>query len=390
MAVFHLYSALNLLWILCNSACINFLQFCLWCLVRPFNKPLYRRLMGSVAQALWVDVTSTSFPRTKLSVSGELPSDPQRPVIILANHQVDADWWYIWQAARYHKAAGNVKIVLKDQLKYLPIIGWGMRLFQFLFLRRRIDQDEEHIKKYMNGLITDDFPFWLVLFPEGTTIHSEYVTKSQVFAAREDRPKFERVLLPRTTGMQIILDAVAEAKPDIYDFTLAFPSYSGEVPTFDMGYGRKVDTEVPSMKSLLAGQAPQGRVAIHSRKFSYEDAATDLQGFLDARWKEKEERLNYFIKHQQFPADEKAVEIELSSSVGAVFRLWLGITLLCIILPFVMMLFFPLYFVWVVYCFVYSVYDRTTNFWWPYIFNLFLERAAKTHDHFKRHQAKYM
>ncbi|POM68135.1 1-acyl-sn-glycerol-3-phosphate acyltransferase [Phytophthora palmivora] len=72
MAVFHLYSALNLLWILCNSACINFLQFCLWCLVRPFNKPLYRRLMGSVAQSLWVDVTSTSFPQTKLSVTGEL------------------------------------------------------------------------------------------------------------------------------------------------------------------------------------------------------------------------------------------------------------------------------------------------------------------------------
>ncbi|KAE9029183.1 hypothetical protein PR003_g2964 [Phytophthora rubi] len=388
MAVFHLYSALNLLWILCNSACINFLQFCLWCLVRPFDKPLYRRLMGSVAQALWVDVTSTSFPQTKLSVSGELPTDPTRPVILIANHQVDADWWYIWQAARHQHAAGNIKIVLKDQLKYLPIIGWGMRLFQFLFLRRRIDEDAAHIKKYMGGLIADDFPFWLVLFPEGTTIHSEYVTKSQAFAAREGRPKLERVLLPRTTGMQIILDAVADTKPDIYDLTLAFPSYSGEVPTFDMGYGRKVDTEVPSMKSLLAGKAPVGRVAMHSRKFSYEDAATDLQGFLDARWKEKEERMNYFIEHQKFPGDETTVEMELSTSVRAVFRLWLGITLSCIVLPVVMMLFFPLYFLWVVYCFVYSVYDRTTNFWWPYIFNLFLERAAKTHDRFKRQQTK--
>ncbi|GMF35922.1 unnamed protein product [Phytophthora fragariaefolia] len=270
---------------------------------------------SSVAQALWVDVTSTSFPQTKLSVSGELPADPRRPAILIANHQVDADWWYIWQAARHQRAAGNVKIVLKDQLKYLPIIGWGMRLFQFLFLRRRIDEDAAHIKQYMGGLIADDFPFWLVLFPEGTTIHAEYVAKSQAFAAREGRPKFERVLLPRTAGMQIILDAVADAKPDIYDLTLAFPSYSGEVPTFDMGYGRKVDTEVPSMKSLLAGKAPVGRVAIHSRKFSYEDAATDLQGFLDARWKEKEERLNYFIEHQKFPGDEGTVDMELSNDI---------------------------------------------------------------------------
>ncbi|RLN59685.1 hypothetical protein BBJ29_003648 [Phytophthora kernoviae] len=345
--------------------------------------------MGSVAQSLWVDVTSTSFPQTKLQVTGELPKDNERPAILIANHQVDADWWYIWQAARHQQAAGNIKIVLKDQLKYLPIIGWGMRLFQFLFLRRRIDEDEQHIKKYMDGLIQDDFPFWLVLFPEGTTIHQEYVTKSKAFGAREGRPKFERVLLPRTTGMQIILDAVADAKPDIYDLTLAFPSYSGEVPTYDMGYGRKIDTEVPSMKTLLAGTAPAGRVALHSRKFSYDEAASNLGAFLDARWQEKEERLNYFIEHQKFPGEDTE-EIELSTSLWAVFRLWLGITLSCIMLPLVMMSFFPLYFIWVVYCFIYSVYDRTTNFWWPYIFNLFLERAVTAHGHFKRHQAKYL
>lgn len=49
-------------------------------------------------------------------------------------------------AARAHKGAGNIKIVLKDQLKYVPIIGWGMRLFEFLFLRRSIDHDSAHIK----------------------------------------------------------------------------------------------------------------------------------------------------------------------------------------------------------------------------------------------------
>lgn len=61
---------------------------------------------------------------------------------------------------------------------------------------------------------------------------------------------------------------------------------------------------------------------MHSRKFSYEDAATDLQGFLDARWKEKEERLNYFIEHQKFPGDDTTVEMELS-----VWRLvtWYGV-----------------------------------------------------------------
>lgn len=114
--------------------------------------------------------------------SGQLPTDTSRPSIIIANHQVDADWWYIWQAARASRGAGNIKIVLKDQLKYLPVIGWGMRLFEFLFLRRSIDHDAVHITNYIDGLVHDDFPFWLVIFPEGTTIHMEYVAKSQAFA----------------------------------------------------------------------------------------------------------------------------------------------------------------------------------------------------------------
>jgi hypothetical protein len=42
------------------------------------------------------------------------------------------------------------------------------------------------------------------------------------------------------------------------------------------------------------------------------------------------------------------------------------------------------YTLWVVYCFIHSIYDRTTNFWWPYIFNLILERANKTRDSLKR------
>lgn len=113
------------------------------------------------------------------------------------------------------------------------------------------------------------------------------------------------MLLPRTSGLQIILDAVNDVKPDIYDMTIAFPTYTGEVPTFEMGYSRKVDTDVPSMKSLLAGQGPQ-HVAIHSKKYSYEEATQNLERFLDARWQEKEERLSYFIENQQFPVENEA------------------------------------------------------------------------------------
>jgi lysocardiolipin and lysophospholipid acyltransferase len=120
------------------------------------------------------------------------------------------------------------------------------------------------------------------------------------FFFRTQRPQFKHVVLPRTSGMEIILDAVKDVRPDIYDLTIAFPSYSGEIPTFEMGYDRKTDTDVPSMKSLLAGKSP-GQVAVHARKFSYAEAEKDLQKFLDTRWAEKDVRLAHFIKHQKFP-----------------------------------------------------------------------------------------
>jgi lysocardiolipin and lysophospholipid acyltransferase len=136
---------------------------------------------------------------------------------------------------------------------------------------------------------------------------------AELLICREKRPKFEHVLLPRTSGLQIIMDAVKDAKPDIYDLTIAFPSYSGEVPTYDMGYGRKTDTEVPSMKSLLAGKGPES-VSIHAQKFAFDDVTGDLQEFLDTRWKEKEARMNYFIEHQCFPEakDEGVKRLHLS------------------------------------------------------------------------------
>lgn len=122
------------------------------------------------------------------------------------------------------------------------------------------------------------------------------------------------MLLPRTSGLQIILDAVQDAKPDIYDLTIAFPTYSGEVPTYDMGYGRKKDTDVPSMKSLLAGKGPKS-VSIHAQKFSFDEVTGDLQGFLDKRWTEKEARMNYFIEHQRFPQAEGEESMRLNLSV---------------------------------------------------------------------------
>ncbi|CAJ0647929.1 9795_t:CDS:2 [Entrophospora sp. SA101] len=54
------------------------------------------------------------------SVKLELPER----IILIANHQIYADWIYIWTFAYLANAHGAVKIILKDSLKWLPIFGW--------------------------------------------------------------------------------------------------------------------------------------------------------------------------------------------------------------------------------------------------------------------------
>jgi lysocardiolipin and lysophospholipid acyltransferase len=44
--------------------------------------------------------------------------------------------------------------------------------------------------EYMQSLINDNFPFWLVIFPEGTTIHTEYVAKTKAYAEKYARSSF--------------------------------------------------------------------------------------------------------------------------------------------------------------------------------------------------------
>lgn len=66
--ILHVYSVLNLLWFLCNSAVVNSMQLALYLFVRPFDTALHRRCMAAM-QSIWVGVASSSFPETNLVVT---------------------------------------------------------------------------------------------------------------------------------------------------------------------------------------------------------------------------------------------------------------------------------------------------------------------------------
>ncbi|CAM9967875.1 unnamed protein product [Hapterophycus canaliculatus] len=64
---------------------------------------------------------------------------------------------------------------------------------------------------------------------------------------------------------------------------MAYSGYSGEIPSWQMGYTRDTDVDIPNLGSLLKGRAP-GPVHLHVEKHRVDGIAGDGKAWLDATW----------------------------------------------------------------------------------------------------------
>ncbi len=111
--------------ILCICLSIHVFQFFSLFLL-PFSRRLYRaynlffaRVFGS-----FLVVYAHHFCPYKLFLSGDyrdLVDDPN--IILIANHQIYTDWLYIWALAWMVERQAYIRIILKNSLKYVPVLG---------------------------------------------------------------------------------------------------------------------------------------------------------------------------------------------------------------------------------------------------------------------------
>lgn len=276
-------------------------------------KPFYWRRFSDQLEAMWVNACLWLFPSTHLVQHGEFPDSSARPKVVICNHTTEVDWYYLWMVARLCKVdrTGSVKIMLKEGVARIPVIGWGCRLFQFIFLKRKWKEDEKIIENSLKRFCEDGEPLWIFLFPEGMTINSRSVEKSKAFArvSPRMRPELELTLLPRARGFQCVLELIekySSQSPEIFDMTMSFDSYTGEVPTWDMGYTRNRDVLIPNHSTVLLGKC-SSRCHLDSRKVSTEEVFSHkhgVEGWLDDAWMRKERLLRSFIKKQGFDDED--------------------------------------------------------------------------------------
>jgi len=248
---------------------------------------------------------------------------PERAVLI-ANHQLYTDWMYLWSVgyANNPHTHGHIYIILKESLRYVPILGPGMALFGFIFMSRKMAVDRPRLAYRLSKLAAEKTspagkpyrdPMWLLLFPEGTNIQAEGKEKSAAWARKVGVRDTEYMLLPRSAGLFFSLNQLAGTVEYLYDCTVA---YEG-IPRH--GFGEDFFT----LAGCLEGRSPKS-VNFYWRRFRVADiplvSAEEFDRWLRARWAEKDALMDYYFTNGRFPASESGGPGFVEAKIGT--RRW--------------------------------------------------------------------
>ena len=146
--------------------------------------------------------------------------------------QIYTDWIYLWWIAYTSKMHGHLYIILKESIKYIPVLGTGMMFYGFIFLSRKWAKDKERFQYRLRKLSTahqgpmsgSSFmdPMWLLIFPEGTNLSDNGRIGSKKWADKNGIEDLRHAMLPRSTGLLFCLQELEKTVGYMYDCTVAY------------------------------------------------------------------------------------------------------------------------------------------------------------------------
>ena len=215
------------------------------------NRDYFYAYMALTKQSFGILITTITawFSPTVIRVSGDksvrgqlsetkdgrLQTDFPERLVMIANHQIYTEWLYLWWIAYTSKMHGHIYIILKESLKYIPLIGPGMMFYGFVFMARNWAKDKSRLQHRLQklkerhggpmsgvqGLQSLD-PMWLMIFPEGTNLSANTRRLSGKWAEKQGIPDLQHQVLPRSTGLQYCLQELRGTVDWVYDCTLAY------------------------------------------------------------------------------------------------------------------------------------------------------------------------
>ena len=199
--------------------------------------------------------------------------------VVVCNHQSWADILLLQNAFR--PAIPPLKFFTKRELIWLPLAGPAMYLLGFPYVRRagKAERAANPSLKHANResmlaacRVFRNHPTSALIFLEGT----RFTDAKRV----ERHSRFERLLNPRTGGLDYVLDGLKDEVEQLIDVTIAYPCGP------------------PSFWAFLSGRCPHALMTV--RAFDLDSAVVGdepqarrqaLQSFVEDLWRAKDARL---------------------------------------------------------------------------------------------------
>ncbi len=262
--------------------------------IKVFSPRAFRRVNQRMARIWWgwCALGAEKVYGTQWIMSGDDVPMRENAIVVL-NHQEMADITVVFSVARWKGRVGDLKWFVKDVLKYVPGVGWGMLFLDCPFIKRNWTADKDYIQGVFRNILKHEVPLWLMMFAEGTRVRPEKIARSREYAEKLGMTPLDHVLVPRTKGFVASVQSLRGHVDAVYDLTIG---YVGGVPTlwqWIKGYVRKVHVNVR-------------RYAIDAMP---EDGKA-LSDWLVNRFEEKDRLLDHFYAHAVFPALSSACPSE--------------------------------------------------------------------------------
>lgn len=259
----------------------------------PFSRRLFRAFNRACANTWWG--TCVLCGEYIYGVQPVLTGDvlpPKENALIVANHQQMPDIVVLMILAWSKSRLGDLKWFVKDPIKYVPGIGWGLQFLDCLFVKRNWDSDEGKIRRTFAKFLRDGIPLWLISFSEGTRLKPKKLAASQQFARERGWRVPKHTLVPRTKGFVASVIGLRTYATAVYDVTIA---YGGGVPT---------------LWQYLCGWSRDIHVHIRRYPMSSMPASDEaVAQWLRARFEEKDALLETYFRDGRFPQARSQAEI---------------------------------------------------------------------------------
>ncbi len=264
---------------------INAIQM-LSLVVRPFSLSAFRAINRFVADLWWgwcVVGAEKVFGVEPVFTGDEIPMHEN--AIVFANHQQMPDILVVMMLARRKDRLGDMKWFVKEPLKYVPGVGWGMQFLDCLFVKRDWLADKRKILTTFEKFLKYRIPIWLITFVEGTRITPAKQEKSQNYARRRNLPRLQHVMSPKTRGFTAAVEGLGSHIQAVYDITIGY------------------EGGIPRIHHIVRGLV--NRVHIDVRRFPVDalpNGEPELAAWLHQRFVRKDEILGQLFHSGRFPA----------------------------------------------------------------------------------------